>query len=56
MSRGNEKKIEESRFILMSNTAVDLKKNGRKFRYKDINDFVVVLFPKVLSSVISNLL
>ena len=26
MSRGNEKKIEESRFMLMSNTAVDLKK------------------------------
>lgn len=56
MSKGNEKKNEESRFMLMSNTAVDLKKNGRKFRYKDINDFVVVLFPNVLSSVISNLL
>ena len=56
MSRGNEKRNEESRFMLMSNTAVDLKKNGRKFLYKDINNFVVVLFPKVLSSVISNLL
>lgn len=30
MSRGNEKKIEESRFMLMSNTAVDLKKKWKE--------------------------
>ena len=34
MSRGNEKKIEESRFMLMSNTAVDLKKMEGNFATK----------------------